>query len=93
MMAACGGIAMTPAQRALHLDLLRAVAIGSVVVYHLTQQLSVPMPGITRFTSYGQYGVDLFFLLSGYLIGSLYWSEYQQRGAVDVPRFWLRRWM
>jgi peptidoglycan/LPS O-acetylase OafA/YrhL len=41
----------------------------------------------------GEYGVDLFFVLSGWLIGSLYWKESARFGNVDLPRFWARRWM
>lgn len=43
--------------------------------------------------SAGQYGVDLFFVLSGWLIGGLYWKEYGIFPNVDILRFWLRRWL
>lgn len=39
----------------------------------------------------GQYGVDLFFVLSGYLIGGLYWRELAARGTIDGSRFIARR--
>jgi peptidoglycan/LPS O-acetylase OafA/YrhL len=42
---------------------------------------------------FGQYGVDLFFALSGWLIGSLYWNERSRFGRIELGRFWLRRWM
>lgn len=50
-------------------------------------------PLIREITSYGQYGVDLFFVLSGWLIGQLYWREYIRNGNVVLIRFWARRWL
>jgi peptidoglycan/LPS O-acetylase OafA/YrhL len=75
-----------------NLDLLRATAIILVVIYHLFVQWPVTDPGIRDWTKYGQYGVDLFFVLSGWLIGGLYWREYLKFGDVHVGRFWMRRW-
>ncbi len=39
----------------------------------------------------GGFGVDLFFVLSSYLITSLLVREADVRGRIDVPAFWLRR--
>lgn len=49
--------------------------------------------GFTRFpiTAHGYYGVDLFFVLSGYLIGMQLWRELQRTGTIDYRRFILRR--
>lgn len=47
------------------LDLLRAIAILWVMAYHVTSY-GVRLPGIAEF---GWMGVDLFFVLSGYLVG------------------------
>ncbi len=41
----------------------------------------------------GDAGVDLFFVLSGYLIASIAIKETTKSGSIDVPRFWFRRWM
>ena len=53
------------ATRDANLDLLRAVAILMVVVYHVIQMSPVPQPALMRFAAFGQYGVDVFFVLSG----------------------------
>lgn len=82
-----------PVNRNSHLDLLRALAIGMVVAYHVLQMCPQPLPEIMRIAHYGQYGVDLFFVLSGWLIGGLYWNERVRFGGVQLGRFWLRRWL
>ena len=39
----------------------------------------------------GDLGVDLFFVLSSYLITSLLVREEDTTGRIDVPAFWVRR--
>lgn len=63
------------------LDGLRALAIIGVLVYHFTPAL---LPG-------GFLGVDVFFVVSGFLITTLLLREIAQQGRIDLPRFWLRR--
>ncbi|SFV37396.1 acyltransferase family protein [Hyphomicrobium facile] len=75
------------------LDMLRACALLSVVIYHSVQMSPVPLPTLSLVTTNGQYGVDLFFVLSGWLIGGLYWREMQLDGQVNIARFWGRRWL
>jgi peptidoglycan/LPS O-acetylase OafA/YrhL len=65
------------------LDGLRAIAVLAVFVYHF-QTGGGLLPG-------GFLGVDVFFVISGYLITSLLLSEYRKEGRVDLVRFWLRR--
>ena len=64
-----------------YLDGLRAIAVGGVIAYHLNRSW---LPG-------GFLGVDLFFVLSGYLITTLLVTEYQRTGRLDLPAFWSRR--
>src|SRR6266498_3625233 len=65
------------------LDGLRAIAVLAVFVYHFHNGGGW-LPG-------GFLGVDVFFVISGYLITSLLLSEYRKEGRVDLIRFWLRR--
>ena len=63
------------------LDGVRAVAVAGVLLYHA----GVPwFPG-------GFVGVDVFFVLSGYLITSLLLAERLATGGIDLKRFWVRR--
>lgn len=63
------------------LDGLRAFAVAVVVVYHL---FPGALPG-------GFIGVDVFFVISGFLITSLLVRERRATGRLDLRRFWIRR--
>lgn len=69
----------------LELQVLRALAVLAVVIYHLYPSL-VPS---------GLLGVDVFFVLSGYLITSLIWRDFESaKGRAllgQLGRFWARR--
>ena len=84
-------MAIAPGDRARNrnLDLLRAIAITMVVVYHTAHTT----PSLRPVTNYGEYGVDLFFVLSGWLVGGLYWRERFSFGNVRIVGFWIRRWL
>lgn len=70
------------------LDLLRAVAIVLVVFYH-AGIFGFRLPwDLQRF---GWVGVDLFFVLSGYLIGGQLFARWQSRGEIGFGRFYARR--
>jgi peptidoglycan/LPS O-acetylase OafA/YrhL len=76
-------------RRAPGLDLLRAAAIVWVMYYHaLVMDL---VPDSDPVATYGWMGVDLFFALSGYLIGSQLFRPLAQGRAIDVARFYARR--
>jgi peptidoglycan/LPS O-acetylase OafA/YrhL len=62
-------------------DALRALAVLAVFFYHSSVGW---MPG-------GFLGVDVFFVISGYLITSLLLREFRRGGHVRLGRFWLRR--
>ena len=63
------------------IDALRAVAVLAVFFYHANVSW---MPG-------GFLGVDVFFVISGYLITSLLLREFRAGGHVRLGRFWIRR--
>ncbi|RMH67550.1 MAG: hypothetical protein D6683_17795 [Actinomyces sp.] len=82
--AASDGIDARSGPRRVHrpeLDGLRGLAVAAVVAYHLEPDM---VPG-------GYLGVDLFFVLSGYLITSLLLEEWASRGRVDLAGFAARR--
>src|SRR3984893_18663809 len=70
------------------LDLLRALAIIVVVIYH-AGIMGFPMPG--RVHRWGWIGVDLFFVLSGYLIGGQLLAPLARSQRIDLGRFFARR--
>lgn len=63
------------------LDGLRALAVLSVIGYHLFPQI---MRG-------GFLGVDIFFVLSGFLISTLLIRELRKNGKIGLTAFWMRR--
>ncbi|MEM1044211.1 MAG: acyltransferase [Bacteroidota bacterium] len=82
------------ASRVANLDLLRAVAIALVVPVNMVGEGILDVgPGAARVFESGWIGVDLFFVLSGWLVGGLYWRELGRYGDVEVGRFWARRWL
>lgn len=63
------------------LDGIRGVAVLAVVIYHVDNRW---LPG-------GWLGVDVFFVLSGFLICSLLLAEYRRSQTIDLIGFWLAR--
>jgi peptidoglycan/LPS O-acetylase OafA/YrhL len=81
----CGREVLFVTSRNQSLDVLRGVAILLVLGGHS----NYPYVGFWRAT--GGSGVELFFVLSGFLISGLLFSEYQRTGHIAVTRFWIRR--
>lgn len=65
------------------LDGLRAVAVSAVIAYHCSRDF---LPG-------GFVGVDIFFVLSGFLITSLLMAEFHRTGNIAFKEFYIRRAM
>jgi len=61
------------------LDGLRGAAVAGVLLFH------------GELLGGGFLGVDLFFVLSGYLITSLLLTERRDKGRIELKRFWARR--
>jgi peptidoglycan/LPS O-acetylase OafA/YrhL len=61
-------------------DIFRALAIISVVLFHFNGQLP-----------YGYLGVDLFFVVSGLLVGGLLTKEFEKGNKIVLLRFFLQR--
>jgi peptidoglycan/LPS O-acetylase OafA/YrhL len=74
-----GGKQGTHLQHVPALDGLRGLAVAAVVAFHV---------GVLKG---GWLGVDLFFVLSGYLISRLLFVEQTAKGRIDLRQFWGRR--
>lgn len=72
-------------ERKFGLDLIRAIAICLVLVSHFSKKSE----------ALGFWGVELFFALSGYLIGQILWRNFNASETWttrNVVNFWSRRW-
>jgi peptidoglycan/LPS O-acetylase OafA/YrhL len=86
-----------PAAQEPALDALRSFAVLAVICSHYAlpewpKAGGLPL-GVVRFPLFyfGWTGVDLFFVLSGLLIGRQVWREIQKTGSVNVGKFLIRR--
>ena len=64
------------------LDGVRALSVIAVILYH----------GGFHWISGGFFGVEVFFVVSGFLITSLLIEERDRARKVDLWQFWVRRW-
>ena len=71
------------------LDFLRGLAVLLVLFRHLPNQETSGSLGFIQ--TIGWTGVDLFFVLSGFLISGLLFNDFDRYGKLDLKRFWLRR--
>ena len=69
------------------LDGLRGLAILVVMIYHL----EFLVPDVHEFVKGGFLGVDIFFVLSGFLITSILLKEYEEFGQINLKNFYIRR--
>ncbi|WP_144144771.1 acyltransferase family protein [Paraburkholderia sp. BCC1884] len=89
-----GGAGPAKTGRAIELDFVRGIAIIAVMGFHfhavhtgnyLIQIIEYPLK------NFGREGVNLFFTLSGFLVGGLLLRQYAETGRVDARRFIIRR--
>uniref|UniRef100_UPI0034500EEE acyltransferase family protein n=1 Tax=Sphingomonas sp. TaxID=28214 RepID=UPI0034500EEE len=76
-----------------NIDLMRAAALLGMVSYHLLWWTPLSPDWLKLASEPGAYSIDLFFVLSGFLIGSLYWREERNDGHVRLLSFLKRRWL
>lgn len=80
------------------LDFLRALAIVLVVNCHLASAITshgTDEISASRLRAFGVggHGVDLFFVLSGWLLGGILFKELRSTGTIRLGRFYGRRWL
>jgi peptidoglycan/LPS O-acetylase OafA/YrhL len=75
------GSSPSDASRSAPLDGIRALAVTAVILSHA-------QPGWAKG---GYFGVDVFFVLSGYLITTILLNEWRRTGGISLPSFWARR--
>ena len=79
-------------RRLVYLDVLRALAILLVLGRHRpADEFGSPSIALNAWFKVGWVGVDLFFVLSGFLIGGLLFNEFRRRSHISIARFYLRR--
>ena len=82
------------ASRLPQLDLLRGIAVSLVLARHLSFSFLYAgklAPVVKLGYDFGWTGVDLFFVLSGFLVGGLLFKEWRRDASLDVGRFLIRR--
>lgn len=77
----------TQSRRNTNLDALRAIAIFLVLGAHSGYRGLWEKPWARA----GWAGVDLFFVLSGFLVSGLLFIAYKERGRIDCSHFYIRR--
>jgi len=80
-------------KRLFSLDCLRALAVTLVVICHIGLRYSTGSTSI--FSYFGLLGVEIFFVLSGFLIGTIILKTFNEKEDFEfkqIKSFWVRRW-
>jgi peptidoglycan/LPS O-acetylase OafA/YrhL len=85
-----------------NIQVLRGVAALMVVLYHVSQRLdrfAGPIPGFTDAAHYGRFGVDIFFVISGFIMAhigegrpkdSAYFRQFLKHRLIRImPLYWI----
>jgi peptidoglycan/LPS O-acetylase OafA/YrhL len=72
------------------LDGLRAISIAFVLVAHVIAAGHFS-GGLSRLGKLGEFGVRVFFIISGYLITSILLAELRRKATISLPLFYFRR--
>jgi peptidoglycan/LPS O-acetylase OafA/YrhL len=95
-------LARRPASQEPVIDGVRAIAILWVVALHLVffhfaifpvQTGRIYINPVSGWITRGALGVDLFFVISGFLMGSMLFGEFQKSGTLIFSRFYVRRFL
>ena len=82
-------------KRSQALDVLRFVAVFLVIGRHLPPLGENCLPWLYKicavWTRGGWIGVDLFFVLSGFLVSGLLFNDYKKNNSLSIARFYIRR--
>ena len=74
------------------LDGLRTLSISMVLLGHLYGTMHYPHNAVTQYLGhFSHMGVQIFFVISGFLITSLLLMEKAKTGTIDLVQFYLRR--
>jgi peptidoglycan/LPS O-acetylase OafA/YrhL len=73
------------------LDGLRAISIAFVFVAHLIGTRHFPIALTPSAIKWGEFGVRVFLVISGYLITSILLAELRRNGTISLTRFYFRR--
>ncbi len=68
------------------IDGLRCLSVVSVIIYHLSINIKE-----YQFLSGGFLGVDIFFVISGFLITNIFLTEWKQKNKIEIKNFFKRR--
>ncbi len=85
------------------LDVIRGIAVLLIIFHHVTLPKRLPLLSFSDklfgyllklfapFNLGGWIGVDLFFVLSGFLVSGLLFNEYKKSGTINIKQFIIRR--
>jgi peptidoglycan/LPS O-acetylase OafA/YrhL len=80
-----------PIRREIELDFIRGIAILLVMDFHAPTSILLAPFAWLGFKNFGWAGVDIFFVLSGFLVGGLLIKEWKLSSQIDGKRFLIRR--
>lgn len=73
------------------LDGLRAISITLVLLGHLAGTRGWPLSASSRLGAFSEFGVRVFFVISGFLITTLLIKEHARSGTISLKDFYIRR--
>src|ERR1700733_8613286 len=87
----CAELQRKPPKREIELDFIRGIAILMVIDFHGARTFLLAPFAWMGFANFGWAGVDVFFVLSGFLVGGLLVKEWKLFGRINSKQFLIRR--